>query len=393
METAKRGAMQFLLGHLLNAGAKDLDEENLRLAFLCAEQDGIDAAIDFIVREHGNILTEIAHKSRGKLTIIDDEASTSGWKKVLELVLGSMGIATRFWERPRFKGNEYTQEKCDAVLLDLWLPGKDRIPAPSIGFHALQMIREKDPTLPVIVLSSGADTVWALRCLRFGALDYFVRWLPGESEPERWQSASRYLTDALLGAVELGRSDTRWLWHKVSSVQRVLNAAGNDIGIAEELKRMTKLNFGELEGRIFQQLRMSIMLYYGGTAESLSSRLPSPVDNWRVRRLLSMGDGYFVDVILGAGRVVELLGWVACCFIHNRLVSREHHDWCDNMGTYITYAADSAGAAVWKSRNRILHKRHGRQALISKDDAMKALLSSVTAVEIFTKRLLERFSS
>lgn len=393
LKTAQRGAMQFLLGNLLDAAAPELDEENLRLAFLCAEKDGIDAAIDFIVQEHGGGLTVTASESLGKLTIIDDQASKSGWRRVLELVLGSMGVETKFLERPRFTDKALAPEKCDAVLLDLWLPDQDKMPSPEVGLHALRRLRQTDPSLPVLVLSSGADTVWALRCLRLGAIDYMVRWLPGESEPERWQRASRYLINAILGAVELGRSGTRELWQEVSSVQRVLHAAGNNEETSHELMALTQLSLGALEGMIFQQLRLSFMLYHLGAAETMSNRLPPPVDNWRVRRLLSMGNGYFVDAVLGAGRAVELLGWVACCFYHRRLVSREHPDWTarGSIEDNIRRAAGKAAAEVWKLRNLILHKSHACQAQITKADTESALHNAVAAVGLFAEHLQTGF--
>jgi CheY-like chemotaxis protein len=393
LERAQRGAMQFLLGTLLHSGANDLDGENLQLAFLCAERDGIDAAIDFVVQEYGGCLTGTPSMMRGKLTVIDDEASRSGWKRVAEIVLGSMGVETRFLERPRFIDKTLAPGKCDAVLLDLWLPGQDEKPSPGVGLYALRRLRQIDPALPVLVLSSGADTVWALRCLRLGAIDYVVRWLPGESEPERWHRASRYLVNAILGAVELGRSGTRELWQEVSSVQRVLHAVGNNEETARELMTLTQLSPGALEGMIFQQLRMSFMLYQLGVGETMSNRLPPPVDNWRVRRLLSRGDSYFVDAVLGAGRAVELLGWVACCFYNRRLVSREHPDWAarGSIEDNVRRAAGKAGAEVWKLRNSILHRTGSRQTQITKAGTERALRDAVAAVRTFAERLQTGF--
>jgi len=393
LEAAQRGAMQFLLGTILNSGANDLDEENLRLAFLCAERDGIDAAIDFIIQEHGACLVEKEGKPRGKLTVIDDEASVSGWKRVLELVFGSMGIETRFVERPRFTDRAVGLGNCDAVLLDLWLPERDGKPTPRAGLHCLRRLRHIDPSLPVLVLSSGADTVWALRCLRLGAIDYVVRWLPAESEPERWQRASRYLVNAILGAIELGRSGARELWQEVSSVQRALSAPRNSGDATREVMTLTQLSTKTLEDMIFQHLRTGFMLHHLGVMEGMSDRLPPPVDNWRVRRLLSTGDGYFADAVLSAGRAVELLGWVACCFRHRRLVSRDHADWAapGNMDGNIRRAAGRPGAEIWKLRNSILHGGHAPQTRVSEVDAIEALRNAVAAVSIFASGLQTRF--
>jgi two-component system, OmpR family, alkaline phosphatase synthesis response regulator PhoP len=57
---------------------------------------------------------------------------------------------------------------CDAVLLDLLLPGGD-------GLSILQKIRSARPTLPVIILTARGDEADRIRGLQLGADDYVVK--------------------------------------------------------------------------------------------------------------------------------------------------------------------------------------------------------------------------
>jgi two-component system response regulator AtoC len=56
----------------------------------------------------------------------------------------------------------------DVVLLDLVMPEPD-------GFEVLRRIRERDPRLPVIVLSALSDTEDVVRAMKLGATDYLPK--------------------------------------------------------------------------------------------------------------------------------------------------------------------------------------------------------------------------
>jgi DNA-binding response OmpR family regulator len=58
--------------------------------------------------------------------------------------------------------------ECDAVLLDLLLPGGD-------GISILQAIRAARPTLPVLILTARGDEADRIRGLQLGADDYIVK--------------------------------------------------------------------------------------------------------------------------------------------------------------------------------------------------------------------------
>jgi DNA-binding NarL/FixJ family response regulator len=87
-------------------------------------------------------------------------------------------------EAPDFKqANELINQHTDVnlVLLDLNLPDRD-------GFSALVELRERYPTLPVIVLSAVQDRENVVRALEIGALGFIPK-----SEPR----------EVMLGAMQL----------------------------------------------------------------------------------------------------------------------------------------------------------------------------------------------
>lgn len=64
-----------------------------------------------------------------------------------------------------------TQETFDLVLSDYKLPGYD-------GLSALKYVRERQPELPVIMMSGGLSEEEAVDCLKAGATDYVIKQRP-----------------------------------------------------------------------------------------------------------------------------------------------------------------------------------------------------------------------
>jgi DNA-binding NarL/FixJ family response regulator len=102
-----------------------------------------------------------------KLLVIDDHALVrEGVKHVLEslepgtevLEAGDAAEALLLAEREAF----------DLVLLDLGLPGLD-------GFQTLELLRERSPALPVIILSGGAERNDVVNALDMGAAGFIPK--------------------------------------------------------------------------------------------------------------------------------------------------------------------------------------------------------------------------
>ncbi|MBI4375035.1 MAG: response regulator [Elusimicrobia bacterium] len=86
------------------------------------------------------------------------------------------------------------QERFDAVLLDLVLPG-------GVGIEAFLKIRQQRPEVPVVVLTGLRDESLALQAMRMGAQDYLIK---GTIDDRLLKRALRYAIErsSLLAQVE-----------------------------------------------------------------------------------------------------------------------------------------------------------------------------------------------
>ena len=97
---------------------------------------------------------------------------------------------------------ELTLTHPDCVLLDLNLPDAN-------GINALQRIRERAPSIPIVVLTGLNDEHFGMSAVASGAQDYLVK---GRVEPEMLRRAVLYAIErkrAELTAVELHASQLR----------------------------------------------------------------------------------------------------------------------------------------------------------------------------------------
>lgn len=70
--------------------------------------------------------------------------------------------------------------ECDVLLLDISMPGKN-------GLEVLKIVRERNPRLPVLILSTFPEDQYALRALKAGASGYVGK----NSAPESLVDAIR----------------------------------------------------------------------------------------------------------------------------------------------------------------------------------------------------------
>ena len=107
---------------------------------------------------------------------IDDEGISSGWKRVLDLLLPKYYV--RYLEYTKsIKCDYILQEvgKADFVILDLQLPAANGTPSEATGIFILRAIKDKYPYLPVIVLTASDDAVHFRQVMSIGAFDYFPK--------------------------------------------------------------------------------------------------------------------------------------------------------------------------------------------------------------------------
>jgi two-component system, NarL family, invasion response regulator UvrY len=121
-----------------------------------------------------------------RVLIVDDHPlMRRGLRETLESAAGMkvVGEATRCEE---VLGAMRTAP-CDIVLLDLSLPGRG-------GLDVLKDIGREWPAIPVLIVSSYAESQYALRAIQAGAAGYLSKTAVAEE-----------LVDAVRGAVKTGR--------------------------------------------------------------------------------------------------------------------------------------------------------------------------------------------
>jgi two-component system response regulator AtoC len=98
------------------------------------------------------------------LVIEDDDAA----RTALAGLLGLAGYGVRAAAGGAEALAELSGASVDAVLLDLVMPEPD-------GFEVLRRLRDRDPRLPVIVLSALSETEDVVRAMKLGATDYLAK--------------------------------------------------------------------------------------------------------------------------------------------------------------------------------------------------------------------------
>jgi two-component system KDP operon response regulator KdpE len=99
-----------------------------------------------------------------KILVIDDEPPI---RKLLRMGLSTQGY--EIWEAPNGKKSlELLAQKPDLVILDLGLPDMQ-------GLELLRMIRARNESVPIVVLSSRGDEAGKVQALDLGADDHVTK--------------------------------------------------------------------------------------------------------------------------------------------------------------------------------------------------------------------------
>ena len=127
------------------------------------------------------------------------------------------------------------RSELSVVLLDIALPGLD-------GLEVLQRIKQSEPALPVLMLSTYPDRQYAVRCIKLGAAGYLNK----SADPDDMLAAVRkvatggvYVTPSTAEALAaaLGtRTGTEALSHREHQVFRLLTLGHSVSEIGAQLK-------------------------------------------------------------------------------------------------------------------------------------------------------------
>jgi DNA-binding response OmpR family regulator len=129
----------------------------------------------------------------GKVLIIDDEA---GLRETLGRILQRAGCDTEVAANGQQALELVEQHNFDLAYLDLHLPGMD-------GIQILKEIRQRQPKLPVIMLTGYGTLQSAVEALRLGANDYLLK----PFDPEVLVARTRVILDEQ--AVERRKQELR----------------------------------------------------------------------------------------------------------------------------------------------------------------------------------------
>lgn len=142
---------------------------------------------------------------RGRIAFIDDEAplcaAAADW-------LEASGFHVRTFTDPVQALAQIDAAECDAVVTDLRMPGLT-------GQQVLDALRDRDPDLPVILLSGHADVLVAVAAMRTGAHEFLEKPYRAEHLVQVLDSAvdlrrmRRQARAGRVSALSAGRLETR----------------------------------------------------------------------------------------------------------------------------------------------------------------------------------------
>ncbi|MEZ4483520.1 MAG: response regulator [Syntrophotaleaceae bacterium] len=102
-----------------------------------------------------------------RILLIDDE---EGMCRMMEAVLLDSGYAVKSYTRSVEAVEDFQAGLFDLVVTDIKMPEMD-------GLTVLQRLKEKDPSLPVIVISALPPLETSIQALRRGAHDMVTKLL------------------------------------------------------------------------------------------------------------------------------------------------------------------------------------------------------------------------
>jgi two-component system nitrogen regulation response regulator NtrX len=101
------------------------------------------------------------------ILIVDDEADI---RNLIRGILGDEGYATRLAGNARETYAEIEKRKPDLIVLDIWLQGSEQD-----GLQILSTVKEKFPSLPVVMISGHGTIETAVSSIKKGAYDFIEK--------------------------------------------------------------------------------------------------------------------------------------------------------------------------------------------------------------------------
>jgi len=171
------------------------------------------------------------------LLVDDHEVVRKGIRAILEDHLGSVDVVEAANGDAAL---ERLDDKLDAVILDLSMPGRN-------GIELLNEIKHRHPKLPVLIVSLHAEEQFAVRALRAGASGYVMK-----------SAAPEQLVTAFDRIVRGGKYITETLAERLASDASGLDHAPHEKLSDREFEVMRGIASGETVGEIASRMHLSV---------------------------------------------------------------------------------------------------------------------------------------
>nr|WP_291315882.1 sigma-54 dependent transcriptional regulator [Desulfuromonas sp.] len=157
-----------------------------------------------------------------RIMLVDNE---EGLCRMMEAVLLDSGYAVKAYTRSFEAVEEFKPDQWDLVISDIKMPGLD-------GLEVLQRIKDKAPTVPVIMITAYATVEMSIQALRKGAYDMLTK--PFEPEELLYRVKNALKHTQLM-------EENRELKEELAGKFRFDNIIGASAGLSTLLETVTKL--------------------------------------------------------------------------------------------------------------------------------------------------------
>jgi DNA-binding NarL/FixJ family response regulator len=191
-----------------------------------------------------------------KVLLVDDHAIVRNGVRLMLSSAADIEVAAEAASAAEATQAVETQ-RFDVALVDIALPGKN-------GLDLLKSMQASHPELPVLILSTYAEDIYAMRALKLGAAGYLTK-----------DSSAATLIEAVRKASKGGKYVSPSLAERFASAMSGKPAASHEVLSDRELEVLKLLARGESLVNIGEQLHLS----------------PKTVTTYRSRILDKMGLG------------------------------------------------------------------------------------------------------
>lgn len=237
-----------------------------------------------------NNLKENLHQ----ILFIDDEGKRSDWYLPLEKLAKIKGYRlTCFvaYDEEKVNIDDY-----EIVLLDLVFNGNYEK-----GIEYLRKIRDKDISIPIIMLTADNSAYYARKCLLNGADDYFTK-QPFDNELNYFGYFERII-DFYINQIKTKKRRAWWnLLKKTKNLNLQIESCA--------LEKIRNFYIPEIDKKNFEKIENELRTFHMGEGYFyylLEINKEKTIDFWRTKRLLSQNGSFIPDIYISLGRFVEYL--------------------------------------------------------------------------------------